>query len=147
MQQANHVLELEPHFALGYAVLGWARVLKGESDTGVAALEKAVSLDPNNTMLLAQLGQAYAQVGRVEQARATLRQLEELASERYVPPYHMAYVYTGLGEENAALDALERAYEERAGGIYGIKGSFLFVRLKSHPRFRALLRKMNLDSA
>jgi hypothetical protein len=39
---------------------------------------------------------------------------------------------------------LERAYEERAGGVYGIKGSFLFTSLRSNQRFGALLRKMNL---
>ena len=114
-------------------------------DEGVAALEKALSLDPDNTMLLAQLGQAYAQMGRVEEARAKLQQLEELAQDRYVPSYHMAYVYTGLGEDEEALDALEQAFEERAGGIYGIKGSFLFASLKSYPRFKTLLRKMNLE--
>ena len=73
-----------------------------------------------------------------------LLQLEELSRQRYVPPYHMAYVYTGLGEHDTAIDALEQAYEERAGGVYGIKGSFLFTTLRSHPRFKALLRKMNL---
>jgi hypothetical protein len=56
----------------------------------------------------------------------------------------MAYVYTGLGEDDRAMDLLERAYEERAGGVFGIKGSFLFARLRGHPRFKALLRKMNL---
>jgi hypothetical protein len=56
----------------------------------------------------------------------------------------MAYVYTGLGEQDAALDALEQAYAERAGAMYGIKGSFLFTALRPHPRFAALLRKMNL---
>jgi hypothetical protein len=30
------------------------------------------------------------------------------------------------------------------GAMYGIKGSFLFKPLHSHPRFIALLRKMNL---
>jgi hypothetical protein len=28
--------------------------------------------------------------------------------------------------------------------VYGIKGSYLFTSLRSHPRFQALLRKMNL---
>jgi hypothetical protein len=56
----------------------------------------------------------------------------------------MAYVYTGLGEANRAMDFLEQAYEERAGSVYGIKGSFLFTALHSHPRFRALLQRMNL---
>ncbi len=57
----------------------------------------------------------------------------------------MAYVHTGLDERDKAIDYLERAYEERAGWVGGIKGSFLFASLQSHPRFSALLRKMNLD--
>jgi hypothetical protein len=28
--------------------------------------------------------------------------------------------------------------------VFGVKGSFLFAPLRSHPRFQALLRKMNL---
>jgi hypothetical protein len=42
------------------------------------------------------------------------------------------------------MDCLERAYAERAGNLFGIRGSFLFKALHSHPRFIALLRKMNL---
>jgi hypothetical protein len=47
-------------------------------------------------------------------------------------------------EDEAAMDWLERAHAEGAGGIWGIKGSFLFTTLRSHPRFKALLKKMNL---
>jgi hypothetical protein len=42
------------------------------------------------------------------------------------------------------MDFLERAHEERAGNVHGVKGSFLFTELHSHPRFKALLKKMNL---
>jgi hypothetical protein len=42
------------------------------------------------------------------------------------------------------LSAIEAALEERAGGVYGIKGPFLFTPLRGHPRFDALLRRMNL---
>lgn len=92
----------------------------------------------------AQLGQAYAMTGDPEKAREVLDQLHRLGSEQYVSPYHFAYVYTGLGEQDAAIDWLERAYGQRAGALYGIKGSFLFTSLREHPRFVALLRKMNL---
>ena len=30
------------------------------------------------------------------------------------------------------MDCLEQAYEEKAGSVYGIKGSFLFLALRSH---------------
>ena len=57
----------------------------------------------------------------------------------------MAVVYTGLGEQERAIDWLERAYEGRSGPVYSIKGSFLFTALRAHPRFVALLKKMNLS--
>jgi hypothetical protein len=67
-----------------------------------------------------------------------------MSRERYVLPYHIAYVHTGLGEHEAAIEYLERAYEERAGSVYAVKGSFLFTPLKGHPRFQALLGKLKL---
>jgi serine/threonine-protein kinase len=144
LRLASRIIELEPDFAMPYATQGWAYLLMGMPDEGVAALERAVALAPESTMFLAQLGQAYGRVGRSAEARDVLRRLEELSRQRYVSPYHMAYVYAGLSEDDRAMDWLERAYEDRAGGVYGIKGSFLFSSLRGHPRFQALLRKMNL---
>jgi hypothetical protein len=42
-------------------------------------------------------------------------------------PHHFAYVYTGPGEHDKAIDLLEAAVEERAGGSCGIKGSFMLA--------------------
>jgi pentatricopeptide repeat protein len=140
----NRVLAVDPHFALAHMTLGWGYLLKGMADQGISELERAVALSPESTIYLGQLGQAYARVGRTDEAREVLRRMEEMSSRRYVSPYHMAYVYEGLGEQERAMDFLERAYDERAGGIFGIKGSFLFRSLRRHPRFQAMLRKMNL---
>ncbi len=147
LRAVTKVLAVEPYLPLARATLGWVHLLSGRPGQGIAELEKAVSISPDNTLYLAQLGQAYARVGRSEEAREILRRLEELSRVRYVSPYHLAYVWTGLGEDERALDWLERAYEERAGGVFGMKGSFLFAPLRQHPRFQALLRKMNLGDA
>ncbi len=143
LEAALRCVELDD-FARGRSTLGWAYMKNGMLAQGLAELEQAAALAPENVMFRAQLGQAYAMAGKTADARDTLRQLEQLSQERYVSPYHMAYVYTGLGETDRAMDYLERAFEERAGSVYGIKGSFLFTSLHSHPRFQALLRKMNL---
>ena len=82
--------------------------------------------------------------GNADQARGVLRDLEARAPGVYVSPYHLAYVYAGLGEADRAIDCLERAMAEHSGAVYGIKGSFLFASLREHPRFRALLGRMNL---
>ncbi len=121
--------------------------LEGESAEGLSELEHAVSLSPGNTLFLAQLGEAYGLTGDTPRAREVLARLHGMAEMRFVTPYHFAYIYAGLGELEKAIDLLEVAVEERAGGAYGIKGSFLFRPLRSRPRFLALLRKINLVPA
>jgi TolB-like protein/Tfp pilus assembly protein PilF len=145
LEAARRVIEFEPTFWRGHALVGWTKILTGHMDEGISDLERAVGLSPGSTLLESQLGQAYAMAGRTEDARRILARLEAMAKERYVSPYHLAYVYTGLGEQEKAMDLLETAYRERAGAIYGIKGSYLFRSLHSNPRFQALLREMNLD--
>ena len=144
LQAATRAIEFDPHYARGHATLAWAYLKKGIIERGLAELETAVSLAPGVTQWLAQLGQAYGIAGKVAKARDVLRQLEELSRERFVSPYHMAIVYTGLDEHDSALDWLERAYKERSGPVYSVKGSFLFTSLRAHSRFTALLKKMNL---
>lgn len=139
-----HNLDREPGYARGHATLGWAYLKLGHSTEGVAHLERAAQLTPGDTGFLAQLGQGYGLVGATDKARDVLHRLEELAQVRYVSPYHLAFVHTGLGELDAAMDLLERAYEVRAGALYNLKGSLLLAPLRSHPRFRALLEKVNL---
>jgi hypothetical protein len=65
---------------------------------------------------------------------------------QYVSPYHFAYVHVGLSHLDAAMDALEVAYEARTGSIHGVPGSFLFEPVHGHPRFSALLARMNLST-
>jgi TolB-like protein/Tfp pilus assembly protein PilF len=142
---AKDAMEIDPGHDRALATLGWAHLLSGRMEEGIAELERSVAASPGNTMWLGQLGEAYGLAGREAKARAVLRDLETRAKSAYVSPYHFAYVYTGLGEKDRALDWLERAVNERAGPAYGIKGSFLFRSLHAHPRFRALLRKMGLE--
>ena len=127
------------------ATLGWAYFLSGKREQGLAELERAVSLSPDDTIWLAQLGEAYGMAGDAARARSILHALEERARTSFVSPYHFAYVYTGLGDAERAIDWLERAVAERTGAAYGLKGSFLFAPLHAHPRFRALLRAMRLE--
>ena len=143
--EARDAVDLEPGYDRARATLGWAYFLSGRKDEGLIELEEAVAISPENTMWLGQLGEAYAIAGNTAKAREILRELEERARVAFVSPYHIAYVYTGLGKFDRAMDWLERAVAERTGPAYSIKGSFLLTRLHGHPRFRALLRQMKLE--
>jgi len=142
--EAARAVEVDPDHDRGRATLGWAYIKQGRSEEGIVELERAVALAPESTQWPAQLAHALAVTDRVDEARTILRRLEERAAGGYVAPYHLALVHTGLGEHDRALDLLEQAADERAGAVYGIKGSFLFAPLRPYPRFEALLRRMKL---
>jgi serine/threonine protein kinase/Flp pilus assembly protein TadD len=141
---ASNALVSAPHDARLHATLGWALFRRGRVDDGLVELEHAVRLLPADTIWLSQLGEAYGLSGRIAQAREVLRRLEDPSRATPVSPYHLAYVYAGLGDAERALDQLERAFEARVGPVYAIKGSFLLEPLRHHPRFMALLAKMRL---
>jgi TolB-like protein/Flp pilus assembly protein TadD len=143
--RAQDAVEVDPRGSRSHATLGWAYFFTGRRQEGIVELERAVALSPGNSLWLGQLGQAYAMTGEPSKAREILRELEERAQGTFVSPYHLAYVYTGLGDADRAMDLLERAVADRTGATYSIKGSFLFAPLRGHPRFRALMRTMNLE--
>ncbi|HKR08664.1 MAG TPA: tetratricopeptide repeat protein [Gemmatimonadaceae bacterium] len=145
IELGEEAVELDPGYDRACATLGWAYFLNGDHSAGVAELEKAVAASPGNTLWLGQLGQACAMAGDKARARDIVRQLEEYARDKFVSPYHFAYVYIGLGEPDRALDYLEKAVMQRTGPAYTIKSSFLLTPLQNHPRFHALLREMKLE--
>ena len=58
---------------------------KGETELAIRALQRALSMDPNNPMPHHLLGQAYRELGRVEDAERELKlagQLEERQSSK-----------------------------------------------------------------
>jgi serine/threonine-protein kinase len=141
---AENAVELDAQHDRARVTLGWAYLLSGRTREGLAELERAARSSPGSTMWRAQLAEACALAGDAVKARVILEELEAEAQSLYVSPYHFAYVHTGLGEFERALDWLERAVEQRTGPAYGIRGSFLLAPLQQHPRFQALLQRMNL---
>jgi len=142
---AEHAVALDPGYGRGHATLGWVYVKLGRVEEGLAELRQGAELTLDDAMFLAQLGEAYALTGREAEARDVLRRLEERSREEYVTPYYFAYVLTGLGEYDKAMDNLEQCLVDHSGGLYGLKASFLFAPLRGHPRFEALLRTLHLQ--
>jgi tetratricopeptide (TPR) repeat protein len=103
-----------------------------------------VQLVPDSTSFLGQLGAAYARVGEEARAREILARLQAMSANEYVPEISLGYIHANLGEADRAMDYLERAFEARSSNIYGINGSYILAPIHDHPRFQALLRKMNL---
>jgi len=108
------------------------------------AYEKGAAIEPG-PQPITFLGAEYARSGNREQARKVIEQINRLPAQTYVAPCWPALVYIALGENNTALDLLEKAYQEGSGCLAGLKVHHDWDPLRSDPRFIALLKKVGLD--
>ena len=59
-------------------------------------------------------------------------------------PVAFATILIGLGENERALDWLERAYDERRGWLAYLTVNPVLDPLRGNPRFEAMVRTMGL---
>ncbi len=136
----QQALDLEPNRYRAFLWLGLVYQEQQRYEEAIAAFEKASSED--NTEPLAALGCVYALSGRNSQARAVLKQLNQIATNRYVSPYYFSLLHMNLGDDDNAFTWLERAYEERAAWMTYLSVDPRFDRLRANPRFVDLLKRI-----
>jgi TolB-like protein/Tfp pilus assembly protein PilF len=140
--QARKTIKMDPRFFLAHYYLGAVLELKGSIVEAIPEFQKSLDLN-GDAYSLAMLGQAYARNGQKEEAQEVLGRLNEEAKSGYVAPYALAVLYLGLGEEERALDELERAYQRGdSNRLFAIKVDPFLDELRDQPRFQALLRRV-----
>jgi len=137
-------LELDPNSPWALRSLGWSLIWKGDKAGALASMEKAQSLDAD-PFSIGSFGYALAVSGDRVKAGQILRDLENLAKQRYVSPAASMVVYLGLGENEKALEWLEKSYADRDPTCWPLKVEPFYDSLRTEPRFQALLKKVGLD--
>lgn len=105
----------------------------------VEILRRELQLHPRNAPALAELGQLYTSLGRLEEGLAADLSLLALEPENPVVHYNLACSYALLGRRDDALGALEAAVQRGYDDGPHLAGDEDLVSLHSEPRFRALL--------
>jgi hypothetical protein len=95
----------------------------------------------SNPEVAGSLGFAYALGGKRQEAEAIVQRLQKLSEKRYVSPRYLAIVYVGLDNKAAAIQQLEKAFENRHPGLVLIRIDPLFERLRSEERFKQLVSR------
>lgn len=111
----------------------------------IEEFEKAAALEKDDPNWIASLGHAYAVTGNKRGVLKTLDELNTLAKQSEVSPYHLALVHAGLGEKDEAFESLEKAKVERSTLLAYLKMDPRFDSLRSDSRFQDLLRRMGLS--
>ncbi|HVP91409.1 MAG TPA: protein kinase [Terriglobales bacterium] len=132
----ERVLEMDPDFQPPQLYLVRPYMSKGMYDKTLALLEK---LDRQP-----EIGYAYAKMGKIPEARRVLNKLLE-NPDRYPDPWLIAKLCFLLGKNDEGFDWLEKAYEDRDRGLFGLDSDPDFKNAGSDPRFQAMLKKIGLE--
>lgn len=146
IEQCRIAVGLDSNSAAAHDCLGTAYLAEGMHEQAISECETAVRVSGNVPDRMADLARAYALAGEQAQAQKLLAQLRDLAAKRYVSPYFFAIVYASLGDRDGALSSLQKAYDERSGGVIWIKSEPTFDGLRGEPRFQDLLRRLHFSA-
>jgi serine/threonine protein kinase/TolB-like protein/tetratricopeptide (TPR) repeat protein len=175
-RECNRALELDPFNASLISCLGFHYFLAGDEKKALQATRRALEFDPKHGWSLMTMGWIYEQKGMFQEALSALRKswdctlrtasiahafarsgnrataekiLGELLAEstrKYISPYDIAVIYTGLDDQERAFEWLNRAYEEHAGFLLFVNSDPRFKPLRSAPQFKDLVRRMRFPN-
>lgn len=144
IEQLLRTVELDPNYPVAYWILGLVRRAMGCFDLAIIDGEKSVNLSGGSPLMRAALGHTCGIAGRTKEASEALDDLTKLAEQKYVAPYFLAGIQIGLGENDRAIEYLEKSFEEHSHWLLYLHLDPGMDALRGHPRFQDLLRRVGL---
>jgi TolB-like protein/Tfp pilus assembly protein PilF len=120
--------------------LALALLLQGQND---AALRQ-VQQETDEVWRSLGMSVVFHALGRRNDSEAALDTLKDKHSAEAA--YQIAEVHAFRGEIDLAFEWLERAYDQRDGGLSEIIGDRLMRQLTGDPRYKAFLKKLKLPA-
>src|SRR6266567_2651942 len=144
IKQYQRALDLDKDFMRTHLRMGLAYVQQGRYHEALTEYNKALEIAGDTPQIRAHIAHVLAISGKRSEALIELAKLQERAKRQYVPPYDIALIYVGLGENDKALAWLEKAYDDHSTEMIYFKVDPLLAPLHSDPRYQNLLRRMKL---
>jgi TolB-like protein/class 3 adenylate cyclase/lipopolysaccharide biosynthesis regulator YciM len=143
--QLQKTVTINPHFNSAYWHLGNAFLQKKLYTEAIDAYSRMPAGAFDNSLDgMMSLSIAYAVSG--DKIRAKI-ELANITKEDYlrIDPVLVAQFYTSMGNFDEALTHLERGFETHSINMIGLKVDPLLDPIRNTTRFKALVKKMNLE--
>ncbi len=145
LEELKKAIELYPEHGANYSFAAWVYTALGRYEEALASLQRYGEITGEEPFGIIASAYVYAKWGKREEAERLLQKIREESEKTYTSPTLISFIYGALGDYDRAFSWLEKAYSERDGWLCLIKVSPWSDPLRSDPRFKALLRRMNLD--
>lgn len=137
-QASRRALEISPQSDFSLNDLGTLQLLEGHAEDALATFRRI----DNEGFRLSSVAMAEHTLGHASESQQALEQL--IAQHAKEAAFQIAEIYAWRGEKDKAFEWLERAYQQRDGGLSDMKTDPPLAGLRSDPRYTAFLRKMRL---
>jgi TolB-like protein/Tfp pilus assembly protein PilF len=144
-EQLNITIEMDPNFGLAHYYMGVLYNNKRMYKEAIPEIQQAIELTGGLSWAFGQLGYAYAMLGQKDEAEKILHGLEERSKEEYIRSTTLWILHSALGDIDRSFECLEKATEERDPSLPLMNVLPEYDIVRSDPRFKAFLKKMNLD--
>jgi serine/threonine protein kinase/tetratricopeptide (TPR) repeat protein len=147
IEQLRRTVELDPNYPVTYWILGLLLRKMGCYDLAIIEGEKGVKLSNGSPLMRAALAHSLGAADRTREAVQILDDLTKLAEQKYVAPYFFAGIHIGLGENDRAMEYLEKSYQEHSHWLVYLHMDPSMDGLRDNPRFQDLLRRVGLPQS
>jgi TolB-like protein/Tfp pilus assembly protein PilF len=143
--QLRKTVELEPNFGYTRLILGTTLMAAGDFPAAMSEFQKGDELERarhGHLMSLNTLARLYAMKGDREKTTQLLKEIDELERQFGVWNYGHALSAAALGENEKAIEWLERSYSAKETGVQFVKSDPMLDPLRGDPRFEQLVQKI-----
>ena len=142
-EQFKKILEQDPSFRTALNGLGWVEIRKGNYKKALEIFEESQKQTKHVLKGTTPLGYIYGLMGENEKAEDCLNKLFLRQEQEPETSLNMdiAVVYAGIGNIDKVFEYLNKAFEERSGGILFIRNPN-WEAIHNDPRYHELIKKM-----
>ena len=126
-------------------MLGFALETKGDVEGAFASYRRALASNPRDRFALPAYGYLLARTGRRDEAKSVLETLRKMDRELRHVSCQIAVVELALGNRDDALEALDKAYQDKQAHLPFSAIEPRFAELHDDPRFREMLSRVGLQ--
>jgi adenylate cyclase len=142
--ECDTILQIDPNYVPAIRKKGLVYLEQSMFEKGLKEIERTVELSHGSASSKSYLAYAYGLVGRTEDARSLISELEQTSKDHYVSPFNLAIAYSGLKDKEMTMEWLEKAFDQRTSTMNIIKIDHAFDFLRSDSRFQNIQRKIGL---
>lgn len=145
LDHLRKAITLDDNFASAHNSLGLVYEQQRQTQDAILEFMRAQRLLQLEPEKLTALKAAFANGGREAFWKESLTQLQAEAGHRYIPQSWIAMLHVRLGENDKAFAALEKAVQEKDGGVVELKVEPIYEPLRQNSKFNELLRLVGLS--